>query len=68
MGKIIGENSERWITLKELKTYTTLSESTIRKYIGEGRLIVSKATGKLLFKKDNVDDFLMGEIDEKSEK
>ena len=33
---IIGKVNERWLTLKEVSEYTSLSESTIRKTIQKG--------------------------------
>ena len=39
---IIGKVNERWLTLKEVSEYTSLSESTIRRAIQKGVLKSSK--------------------------
>ena len=54
----INNTCENWLTLKEITLYTSLSESTIRRAIQKGELKVSKATGKLLFRRSWVDNFL----------
>ena len=51
----------RWLTIKEICTYTGLSASTIHRAIQKGELKVSKRTGKNLFKKDWIDGFLNGQ-------
>jgi len=50
----------QWLTLKDVCKYVSLSPSTIFRAIQKGELRVSKKTGKLLFKKEWVDDFLGG--------
>jgi len=49
---------DHWLTLKDVCEYTQLSQSTLHRSIKKNRLKVSKATGKLLFKKEWIDDFL----------
>jgi len=56
---IIKGHADNWMTLKEVQTYTHLSESTIRRYIDKGTLKASQKTGRLLFKRSDVDRFLM---------
>lgn len=51
---------DKWLTMIELKEYTGLSESTIRRAIQRGVLKVSNKTGKNLFKISWVDRWLDG--------
>ena len=53
-------NMDEWMTLKEVKHYSKLSESTIRRYIRRGNLKVSKQTGRVLVKRSKVDEWLNG--------
>ena len=58
---IINNNSkERWIDLLKASEYSGLSKSTIRRAIQKGQLKCSKSTGKLLFKKIAIDNWLGG--------
>ena len=57
---IKGKVNERWLTLKEVSEYTSLSESTIRRAIQKGVLKSSNKTGRLLFKVSSVDRWLNG--------
>ena len=57
---IRGKVNERWLTLKEVSEYTSLSESTIRRAIQKGVLKSSNKTGRLLFKVSSVDRWLNG--------
>mgnify|MGYP001439034832 CR=1 FL=1 len=50
----------KWMTLKDVISYTSLSASTIRRAIHRGILKASKATGKYLFKLSSVDRWLNG--------
>ena len=52
--------TDEWITIKEIKLYTKLSESTIRRYIQRGNLKVSNQTGRILMKRSKVDEWLNG--------
>ena len=45
---IIGKVNERWLTLKEVSEYTSLSESTIRRAIQKGVLKSSNKTGSFV--------------------
>ena len=49
---------DKWLSLKDVCEYTGLSSSTIHRAIQKGELKVSKKTGKNLFKKEWVDNFL----------
>jgi len=57
---IQGKISNRWMCIREVSDYTSVSESTIRRAIHRGELKVSNATGKLLFKVSDVDRWLNG--------
>lgn len=52
--------SDRWLNLKEICEYTSLSQSTIRRAINRGELKVSRKTGKLLFNINDVKRWLNG--------
>ena len=57
---ILGKVNERWLTLKEVSDYASVSESIIRRAIVKGNLKSSKVTGRLLFKVSSVDRWLNG--------
>jgi len=48
----------RWLDIKGVVEYTSLSTSTIRRAIQKGELKVSNKTGKLLFKLDWIQKWL----------
>jgi excisionase family DNA binding protein len=50
--------SQKWMNLNDVCIYTRLGKSTIHRAIQKGELRVSKATGKLLFRKAWIDKFL----------
>jgi len=50
----------RWLSLKEVIEYTSLSAATIRRAVKRGVLKASHSTGKLLFKVSSVDNWLKG--------
>ena len=52
------ENGDIWMTLKDVCKYSKLSASTLYRNILSRKLKVSKKTGKNLFKKEWVDNFL----------
>ena len=52
--------TDEWMTIKEVKLYSKLSESTIRRYIQIGNLKVSNQTGRILVKRSKVDEWLNG--------
>ena len=49
---------DQWLALKDVCEYTGLSPSTIHRATQRGELKVSKRTGKNLFKKVWIDNFL----------
>ena len=55
---ILGKVNERWLTIREVAEYTSVSESTIRRAIKKGVLKSSNKTGRLLFKVSDVDRWL----------
>ena len=55
---ILGKISNRWMNIKEVSNYTSVSQSTIRRAVQKGVLKVSTTTGKLLFKLSDVDRWL----------
>ena len=55
---ILGKVNERWLTIREVAEYTSVSESTIRRAIKRGVLKASDKTGRLLFKVSDVDRWL----------
>ena len=57
---ILGKVNERWLTLKEVSDYASVSESIIRRAIVKGNLKSLKVTGRLLFKVSSVDMWLNG--------
>ena len=50
----------RWLSLKEVVTYNSLSVATIRRAKQKGFLKASSRTGKLLFKISDIDRWLNG--------
>ena len=57
---LTGKMNDNWMTIKEVTQYSNLSESTIRRASKRGVLKASQSTGRLLFKKSNVDKWLQG--------
>ena len=47
---ILGKVNERWLTLKEVSDYASVSENTIRRAIVKGDLKSSKVAGRPLQK------------------
>ena len=52
--------NNRWLNIQKVKNYTGLSYSTIRRAVHRGVLKTSKTTGKLLFKRSDIDRWLGG--------
>ena len=52
--------SNRWINIRGVTDYTSVSDSTIRRAVRKGSLKASTSTGKLLFKVSDVDRWLNG--------
>jgi excisionase family DNA binding protein len=57
---IQGNISDKWMNMKDVCNYTSVSESTIRRAVKRGTLKSSKGTGRLLFKQSNIDNWLKG--------
>ena len=54
------KKAERWLCIKDVCRYTSMSDSTIRRAVKRGTLKASHSTGKLLFKVSSVDRWLNG--------
>ena len=52
--------NDRWMNLRELSEFTSLSTSTIRRAVKKGVLKASRNTGKLLFNIEDVKRWLNG--------
>ena len=59
-GLIQNKVSDRWLSIREVCEYASISESTVRRAIKRGVLKASNQTGRLLFKVSNVDRWLNG--------
>ena len=57
---IEGNVSDKWMNIKDVCDYSSVSESTIRRAVKRGTLKASHSTGKLLFKVSSVDKWLKG--------
>jgi len=57
---IHNKSSNRWVDIKEVSEFTSVSASTIRRAVRKGVLKASTSTGKLLFKVSDVDKWLNG--------
>ena len=51
---------EKWVTLKDVSDFTSLSISTIRRALCKGQIKASNKTGKLLFKLSQIERWLNG--------
>ena len=58
--KIDGNPSNRYFDIIEASVYTSLSVSTLRRYISKGELKCSRKLGKILFKESDIDRWLKG--------
>ena len=58
--KINGAELKPWMNLHDACNYTTLSRIKLRRASAAGELKVSRATNKLLFRKEWLDDWLNG--------
>lgn len=56
--KLSNRLSDKWLNIKQICEYTTLSESTIRREVSKGVLKVSRKTGRLLFNINDVKKWL----------
>ena len=59
--KLEGKYSDPFLNIKQVADYTVLSTSTIRRAIRKGYLKWLGKSGKLIFKKSNVDKWLGGQ-------
>tara|TARA_B110000495_G_C22702195_1_gene413333 strand:+ start:221 stop:439 length:219 start_codon:yes stop_codon:yes gene_type:complete len=57
---IQGNISDKWMNIKDVCNYTSVSESTIRRAVKRCTLKSSKGTGRLLFKQSDIDNWLKG--------
>ena len=57
---IEGKVADKWLNIKDVCNYTSVSKSTIRRAVKRGTLKASHSTGKLLFKVSSVDKWLKG--------
>ena len=57
-GLIKDKVSDRWLNIRKVASYASVSESTIRRAVKRGNLKASQVTGKLLFKVSSVDRWL----------
>ena len=56
--QVQGNHKEKWLNLKGVSKYTSLSVSKIRRAVTSGELKTSKNGGRLLFKTRWVDKWL----------
>ncbi len=56
--KIDGSPSNRYLDITEASMYTSLSVSTLRRYISRGELKCSRKLGKILLKESDIDRWL----------
>ena len=54
------KETEKYLTIKDVADFTSLSLSTIRRYVQKGELKCSKKSGKLLFWLNDVRKWLDG--------
>ena len=52
--------TKKYLTIKDVAHFTSLSVSTIRRAVAKGELKVSRAAGKLLFQSKWIDKWLIG--------
>ena len=52
--------SDKYLDMQKARNYTSCSASTLRRNIDAGKLSVYKNTGKLLFKRSDLDKWLQG--------
>ena len=57
-GLIQGKVTDRWLCIREVCEYASVSESTVRRATRKGSLKASQSTGKLLFRVSSVDKWL----------
>mgnify|MGYP001997152667 CR=1 FL=1 len=55
---LLERKADNWLDLSQTAKYTNLSRSTIRRSVTAGQLKASRKTGKLLFKRSDIDQWL----------
>ncbi len=58
--KLDGNLSNRYFDIIEASSYTSLSVSTLRRYILKGELKCSRKLGKILFNESDIDRWIQG--------
>jgi excisionase family DNA binding protein len=58
--KLDGNLSNRYFDIIEASAYTSLSVSTLRRYILKGELKCSRKLGKILFNESDIDRWIQG--------
>ena len=55
---ILNKSNKKYLTMRDLENYCSLSQSTIRRAIQSGRIKASRRQGKLLFSYDDIERWL----------
>lgn len=58
--KIEGQFTDKYIDIKKVSAFTSLSQSTIRRRVSTGELKCTRRLGKLLFLESDVRKWLQG--------
>ena len=58
--KVGGNYTDPFLSIEQVADYSALSPSTIRRAMQRGKIKCSKSTGKLLFKRSDVERWLNG--------
>ncbi len=58
--RVGGNYADPFLSIKQVADYSALSPSTIRRAMQRGKLKCLKSTGKLLFKRSDVERWLNG--------
>ena len=58
LNRISSERLDYWMDVKEAAKYAKVSETTIRRAVAKGELKVSRKTGKLLFRRYWINNWL----------
>lgn len=49
---------DKWLDIHQASNYTSLSKSTLRRYVKDGKVKASNNLGKTLFRKTELENFL----------
>lgn len=52
--------NQKWLSLTDASRYTNLSRATIRRNIAKGKIKCSRAVGKIMIRREDIDRFLNG--------